>query len=524
MCRTRWFGLLATLLISFVAPVSFAGQVRRSTCAGTWYPAKAADLRRTIDGMLAEAKPPKVEGNPVALIVPHAGLRYSGKVGACAFKALGGRHYDRVIVLAISHRVGTWYRGASVPARYAAYETPLGQIPIDQEACQKLLSHSLFRDIAEADEGEHSLEIELPFLQRVLDDFKLVPVLMGSCEAQDYDPMARALLELLDDQTLLVASTDFTHYGPNYGYLPFTDSVERNLNELADAAVEPILACDFDGFRHHVAETQDSICGRHAVSLLLRVLQLRGGATGTLMGRDTSGHITGDFRNSVTYLAVALTPTTATQPAPSSVPASRPAARFSPAEHTTLLRLARAAATTYLSEGKRVDPRGGQYDLTEPMLEPGAAFVTLKHDGQLRGCIGHVIAVEPLVDSIVNNAISAATRDVRFADNPITLEEMGSIAVEVSVMSPLKRVNSTDEIVLGRDGVVLQVGQRQSLFLPQVADETGWSKEMFLSRLATKAGLPPGAWRRPDAVFHTFTAEVFGERHERAKANSDHQK
>ncbi len=521
MRRARWFGLLTALQVAFVVPASLAEQVRRSTCAGTWYPGKTADLRRAVDDMLSEARPPEVKDDPAAVLVPHAGLRYSGKVAACAFKALRGRQYDRVVVLALSHRAGGWYRGASVPARCTAYETPLGQIPVDQEACRNLLSHKLFRDIAEADQREHSLEIELPFLQRVLGDFKLVPVLMGSCEPQDYDPMARALLELVDDRTLLVVSTDFTHYGSNYGYVPFTEDVEKKLNELADAALKPILACDFDGFRRHVAETQDTICGRNAVSLLLRLLQLRGGAEGTLMGRDTSGHITGDFRNSVTYLAVALTPATTTQPAPSSAPASRPAARFSPAERTTLLRLARAAATTYLREGKQTDSRNGDYNLTEAMLAPGAAFVTLKHDGKLRGCIGHVIAVGPLVDSIVDNAISAATRDVRFADNPVTLEEMDNIDVEVSVMSPLKRVDSTDDILLGRDGVVLQVGQRRSLFLPQVADETGWSKKMFLSRLAMKAGLPPRAWQHPDAVFHTFTAEVFGERHERASADGD---
>ena len=524
MRRTCWFGLLIALQIATIASLSVAEQVRRSTCAGTWYPGKAADLRRTIDDMLSQAKPPKVEGDPVAVLVPHAGLRYSGKVAACAFKVLKRHRYDRVIVLALSHRAGSWYRGASVPARYTAYETPLGQIPVDQEACQKLLSHKLFRDIAEADQREHSLEIELPFLQRVLGDFKLVPVLMGNCQRHDYDPMARALLELFDDRTLLVVSTDFTHYGSNYGYVPFTENVEKRLNELADAALTPILACDFDGFLRHVAETQDTICGRNAVSLLLRLLQLRGGAEGTLMGRDTSGHITGDFRNSVTYLAVALTPATTTQPVPPPAPASRPAARFSPAERSTLLRLARAAATTYLREGKRLDSRNGEYNLTEAMLEPGAAFVTLKHDGQLRGCIGHVIAVGPLVDSVVGNAISAATRDMRFADNPITLEEMDSIDVEVSVMSPLERVDSTEDIVLGRDGVVLRLGQRQSLFLPQVADEAGWSKQMFLSRLAMKAGLPPRAWQHPDAVFHTFTAEVFGERHEPVSADSGQQK
>ena len=228
MGRTCRFGLLIALEVAAAASLSLGEQVRRSTCACTWYPGKAQDLRRAIDDMLSQAKPPEVKGDPVAVLVPHAGLRYSGKVAACAFKVLKRRQYDRVVVLALSHRAGSWYRGASVPARYTAYETPLGQVPVDQQACQKLLNHKLFRDIVEADQREHSLEIELPFLQQVLGDFKLVPVLMGNCQRQDYDPMARALLELLDDRTLLVVSTDFTHYGSNYGYVPFTETSKRS--------------------------------------------------------------------------------------------------------------------------------------------------------------------------------------------------------------------------------------------------------------------------------------------------------
>ncbi|MFQ6048907.1 MAG: AmmeMemoRadiSam system protein A, partial [Phycisphaerae bacterium] len=400
----------------------------------------------------------------------------------------------------------------------SAYRAPLGQVPVDQQACQALRKDGLFRSIAEAHRQEHSVEIQLPFLQRLLRQFKLVPVLVGQCQMSDYEAMARALLQIVDEQTLLVASSDFTHYGAGYGYVPFHDDVERRLTELADGAIRPILACDLMGFDRHVRQTGDTICGQNAIRLLLRVLQLLGGADGVLMGRDMSGRMTGSFDQSVTYVAVALMATQQKRAAPTMPATTRPAGRFSPQERRTLLRLARQAVTVFLREGRRIDPRSGAFELTPKLLQPGAAFVTLRRDGRLRGCIGETVARRPLVDSVVDNAINAATRDRRFIDQPVRLDELPAIRFEVSVLSPLQRVASAEQIVLGRDGVVLERAGRRALFLPQVADETGWSKELFLSRLAMKAGLPPGAWRQPGTVFYTFTAEVFAEAGQQAPA------
>jgi len=502
---------LAMVAVLAVCATGLAEQVRQPVFAGSWYPSDKTELTKLVDRLLQEASPPTLAQAPIALISPHAGIRFSGPVAACGYKALPGQRYETVIVLAISHRTGRFYRGASVPAELAAYQTPLGRVPVDQDACRKLLANKLFRDIPQADRQEHSLEIQLPFLQRVLGDFRLVPVLVGQCQQQDYDPMARALAAIVDDKTLLVASTDFTHYGPNHNYVPFRDNVEKKLIDLADAATAAIVACDLEGFTRHITQTGDTICGRDAVSLLLRTLQLLGGADGVLMGRDMSGRIVGSFSNSVTYVSVALTAPKHKRPAPSPPVASQPAARFSPRERRTLLRMARQAVTQYLKQRREIDPRDGQFELTPKMLESGAAFVTLRRDGRLRGCIGETMATRPLVDSIVVNAIKAATQDARFADHRISLAEMKEIELEVSVMSPLRPVASVEQICLGRDGVALQCRGRGALYLPQVADETGWSKEIFLSRLAMKAGLPAAAWKQPGATFHTFTAEVFCE-------------
>jgi AmmeMemoRadiSam system protein A len=190
---------------------------------------------------------------------------------------------------------------------------------------------------------------------------------------------------------------------------------------------------------------------------------------------------------------------------------SAEAGSLTPAERATLLQIARDSATAALERNKPIDPRSPKYQLTEAMQKKAGAFVTLKNRGELRGCIGYIEARGPLVDAVVDNAINASTQDYRFADRPVTAKEMPEITIEISVMSPLQRVNGPSEIVLGKHGVVLTRGMRRSVFLPQVATETGWTLEMFLSRLSAKAGLSPDAWKQDGTRFEVFTAEVFGE-------------
>ncbi len=467
-------------------------KVRPPACAGSWYPGDADGLAKMVDDLLAQAKPPAVEGQPIALICPHAGYRYSAWVSAPAYAALRGQTYRRVIVLAFSHRNAGRYRGIDVPKDLTAYATPLGNVPIDRPACDTLLKNPLYSSDPAVDAGEHSLELQLPFLQRVLKDFALVPLLVGQLSESDCTRVAEALLPLVDDRTLLVASSDFTHFGENYGYQPFKDDMERKLRELAEGATAALTRCDYDGFVAHLDKTRDTICGRGPITVLLRVLSMRAGAQAVRAAYDTSGHQTGDFTNSVTYQSFVFT---------------RPPGTLKPEERTELLRIARqTAAATAKGEAP---PKVELDRLSAALRAKGACFVTLQKQGDLRGCIGNMVADSPLYESVVRNAVSAAREDPRFS--PVRPDEVGGLHIEISYLTPMKRIKSPDEIVVGRHGVLITLGMNRGVLLPQVAYERGWTRAEFLAQVCHKAGLPSDAWKRPEAQLDVFEAEVFGE-------------
>ncbi len=249
------------VLALLVATACADATVRPAACAGQWYPADAATLTKQIDELLSAATPLDLCGRPLAVISPHAGYRFSAPVACAGYACLRGQSYQRVIVLAFSHRNAGRYRGIDVPKELTAYATPLGEVPIDRAVCDELLKKPFFSSIPDIDEGEHSLELQLPFLQRILGKFALVPLLVEQMTDADCTAAAQALLPYLDENTLLVASSDFTHFGPNYGYLPFKENVPDKLRELADAAAAPLRLCDYDGFAEHVAKRTTRFAG-----------------------------------------------------------------------------------------------------------------------------------------------------------------------------------------------------------------------------------------------------------------------
>ncbi|MBN1342712.1 MAG: AmmeMemoRadiSam system protein B [Phycisphaerae bacterium] len=519
MAPMKWHKLAVAMLV-LSASACQADQtqprVRPPECADDrWYPSDPKVLAQEIDGFLAKADPPSLPGKPAALIAPHAGIRYSGPIAAAAFKTAKGQSYKRVIVLGFSH--AHRFTGASILPKVTAYATPLGNIPVDREACDKLLEQPEFTPNEQVHRREHSLEIELPFLQRALGDFRLVPILVGDIDLAAYGRMAAAMAPLVDDQTLIVASSDFTHYGRGFLFVPFTDDVQKNLERIDLSAADRIMALDVEGFLRKLEENgvgnpnyrrPQTICGRGPITLLMTLLNRLGTYKGYRLAYDTSGRMTNDWNHSVSYVALAFVKTADKPKAPSADAASE---TFTPAEREVLLRIARDAATRALDGKPRLDPRLPKYALTKNMEQTAGAFVTLKNHGRLRGCIGTIVGRGPLVDCVVDNAVNAATRDYRFAGDPVKLPEMKDITVEISVMSPLKPIDDPKQIVLGKHGVILTRGLRRSVYLPQVATETGWDLETFLSRLSMKAGLPADAWRQPGTRLEVFTAEVFGE-------------
>lgn len=497
----RMIGLVAVLTTCVGA--AFAAEsgptVRPAYCAGNWYPGEADVLAKEVDRLLARAGPTEIPGKPIAVISPHAGYRFSAPTAAAGYKCFQSHAYKRVIVLAFSHRNASAYSGVDVPGKLTAYRTPLGEVSIDRKVCDVLLGDPLFASHPGIDRGEHSLELQLPFLQRVLaygadsTGFRLVPLLVGKMSESDYTAAAHAILPWIDDETLLVASSDFTHFGPRFGYQPFKEDIPDKLRELGDNAAAPILRCDYDGFAAHLAQTHDTICGKGPIRLLLRVLSMRGGAAGARAAFDTSGNLTGNWTNSVTYQSIVLTETPGTLGEP---------------ERAELLRLARETVTAHLNGKATSQPEVAS--LPAALLADGACFVTLENHGRLRGCIGNMIANGPLYQAVIRNAVSAC-RDHRFVDNPVTTSELDQLHIEISYLTPMKRVANPDEIIVGRHGLHIALDGRRGVLLPQVAYERGWSREEFLAQTCRKAGLTRNAWKRPDAEIRFFTAEVFGE-------------
>ena len=305
MIRDKSLISLLLFILFFMANNAHGGdQVRHSILAGSWYPASYEALKKTVDDYINKAEPKTdLTGKRVfALISPHAGYRYSGKAAAYGYNLIKGNNsIKRVIVLAPSHHVG--FRGFSV-LDVGAYETPLGKIPVDTEAAATLREHPLISSLPQAHSSEHSLEIQLPFIQEALGNFKLVPVVVGQLRPGDYSDLADAIKPFLDDETLLVVSSDFTHYGANFGYIPFYDNIKENLADLDGKAVNEILNKNFDGFRKYIQKTGVTICGREAISVLLKLVPEK--ATAEELTYYTSGDLTGDYHHSVSYVSVAF--------------------------------------------------------------------------------------------------------------------------------------------------------------------------------------------------------------------------
>jgi len=278
------------------------GETLGPTAAGRWYPADRAGLERQLDGLFDETQTTEAGPAPVAaLIAPHAGFVYSGSVAAQGFRQLHAGAYDRVVLLGPSHYAAI--EGACVP-RAATYLTPLGDVPIDATACRELGRQAGFRVDDEPFRPEHSLEAEIPFLQRRLHDgWSLVPVLVGMFDRPSAAArIAAGLRPLLVPRTLVVVSSDFTHYGPRFDYVPFEKDISRSIESLDMGAVERILDRDPAGFAEYVARTGATICGRNPISVLLHLLP--DGPRGRLAAYDTSGRITGEWDHSVSYASL----------------------------------------------------------------------------------------------------------------------------------------------------------------------------------------------------------------------------
>jgi AmmeMemoRadiSam system protein B/AmmeMemoRadiSam system protein A len=476
-------------------------QVRKPAVAGQFYPGDPVTLTKELSDFFKNAKKEPVPGKIVALISPHAGYVYSGQVAAYSFKLLEGLSFETVVVISPHHRGG--FPGASVYGG-GAYETPLGTIPVDTlvagqiaDASEKVVVST--QGHASGWGGEHSLEVELPFLQLVLGEFKLVPIVMGQQDWSTCQALGQALSGALQGKnSLIVASTDLSHYHP------YDEAVR-----LDHIVIDHVNSFDPQGLHHDLASGICEACGGGPVVATMLAARGLGADKAKVLHYANSGDVTGDRSGVVGYMAAVIYDSESTPKSPrkSEEKKSEGESGLSEDDRETLLNIARTTIE-HRVRGEAV-PR---FDVDSPILkENRGAFVTIHEHGSLRGCIGYIQAIKPLYITIQEMAEAAALNDHRFP--PVSPEELESLDLEISVLTPLRKIEDVSEIVTGKHGIVLKKGYHQGVFLPQVATEQGWDRTTFLNEICFKAGIhDENCWKEKDAEIFIFSAEVFKEK------------
>ncbi|HQI81139.1 MAG TPA: AmmeMemoRadiSam system protein B [Deltaproteobacteria bacterium] len=478
------FLICVAAVLALPAPCDAAMTVRKPVCAGSFYPASADELRRDIARYTREARSAPVtvpRGMKLrALIMPHAGYVYSGRTAAYASLALKGQRFSRVVLMGPDHRVG--FSNISVSAA-DAYETPLGLVRLHEDAARLRMGGGMFRTVPASDAAEHSLEVILPFLQTYVGSFTLVPLVMGPGDVMAY---ARSVCALANEDTLLVASSDLSHF------LPRERAAARDARTIS-------LITDLNG--RGLAADDNRACGAIPIRVILECARSRGWKA-RLLHYATSADASGDTGRVVGYATIAFFGGTSMEQS------------YTKEQGRALVTLARSTIQEKLGVPVTQSPAQEQALKDAALQTKAGTFVTLTMGGELRGCIGSLEARDSIVDGVRHNALNAAFRDPRFP--ALTRKELDRVRIEVSVLTeprPLAYTDAQDllnKIRPGIDGLIIRKGFAAATFLPQVWDQLPDKKE-FLEHLCMKAGLPHDAWTKGDLEVQTYQVQYFEE-------------
>lgn len=488
---------LKLVLMAVIALMLLAGSaadkpvVRAPAVAGTFYPGDPKELASTVDGFL-NAVPRSSPGEPpVALIAPHAGYPFSGPVAAYSFSQLKERNITRVVVIAPSH-----YEAFPFVSAYDGdvYRTPLGDVPVDKEFIRKLIKATPVVQVSGRGHGlgrrggEHAIEVELPFLQRVLGKFQLVPLVIGDQDFERERALGLALAQLIQgSDTVLVASSDLSHYHP-----------QQEAARMDHRMLEALEHWDYRALSSNYQAGVWEACGGGPIITTMIAAEKMGANRAQVLKYATSGDTGGDQGRVVGYTAVSFTRSArAAAPEPY---------RLTAQERAELLGIARLAVFQAVKEHKRYSPAEPR---SAALREPRGAFVTLKRRGELRGCIGHTVPQQPLYLTVRDVAIYAALQDPRFP--AVTEAELQDLQFEISVLSPFRKIKDPREVRVGEHGLLVRQGYREGLLLPQVPVEQKWDRHTFLDECCHKAGLHADAWKDPTTDLFVFTALVFSD-------------
>jgi len=464
------------------------GKVHISPFSGAWYPDQPAELERLLDELFERSRQrtgPFLFPNGLGYITPHAGPQYSGTVAAAVYRSLEQQKPERIVALAFPHHGGL--KGMAVPD-VETISTPLGEVAIDREFAAG------FARVAEGQVCDHSFEIQLPFLQRAVPGARVTPLYVGRAGAEERRAAAERLAAAWRPGVVFLASSDFTHYGRGFGYVPFPadGAVAFHLRELDFECAEAAGSLDPSLFLETLEERGATVCGSGPIALLLEVMRLLGGDDiyQATLDYDTSGNLTGDYRHSVSYAALGYF--------------RRAAFELDAPDREALLDSAEESLRQLRQSGTReATPACGG---SAALQARRGCFVSLHQGEELLGCLGNCQGRKPLAEEAADLALAAALEDPRFRP-AATLP--GPIDIEISVLTPFRRIRSVEQFRLGDHGAFLKLGGHSGLLLPQVAAHQEWTTEKFWQALSRKSMLGPRAWRDPKARLSVFEAQVF---------------
>ncbi|MFC2098299.1 AmmeMemoRadiSam system protein B [Bacteroidota bacterium] len=484
------------LIMFFTWPAEAQVTNRPPAVAGSFYASDPKALTKDLEFLFSRALPTKPGNNPLAIIAPHAGYPFSGEVAATAYNQLDpGKSYKNVFILGNSHNFS--FNGAAIFSS-ENFETPLGEVPVNHELARKLRKENkVFVDHDAAHMAEHSLEVQLPFLQYYLKkDFKILPILLGTRSLAQCKQLAEALKPYLNEDNLFVISADFSHY-PEYRSANIVDI--KTANALCTNDPEQFISALKLNEEENIPNLATSACAWPSIlSLIYMTQDDKDHLEYELVRYQNSGDTRiGDKSRVVGYCAITVR---------QQEHKNNSSFMLSKEDKTVLIDIARKTIDLYVRSEKihKVDK---QY-FSEALQTHTGAFVTLHKNGELRGCIGRFQPDKPLYEVVRDMAISASTKDYRF--KPVKAGELDEIELEISVLTPLEPISDPSEIKLGQHGIYIKKGHNSGTFLPQVATQTGWNLEEFLGHCARdKAQIGWFGWK--DAELYIYEALIFTE-------------
>ncbi len=465
--------------------------IRKAVVAGQFYPADPGELKEMINHFLSNVPDQPGLNNIIGLICPHAGYVYSGQTAAYSYKLVQGNEYDAVIVIAPSHRESI--EGASIWNK-GAYQTPLGLVPVNETLANEIMTQEpAIQALTAGHRAEHSLEVQLPFLQQTVRNLSIIPIVIQDYSLSNCQRIAKGIARAVKGKKiLLVASTDLYH-GENY----------KKCVESTKVTLDKIIRMEPEKLYESFEEEKSQACGAGPVVIVELIAKELSANKAVLLTQTNSNDVMGERGGYVVgYGAVAIYRNSSDKKNKKEVGVDM---GLSLEDKKQLLEIARKTIETAV-KGEKIP----EFTISSEILkENRGAFVTIHKKNQLRGCIGYIVGYKPLHITVKEMAQAAALRDPRFP--PVRPAELKDLHLEISVLTPIQTIKNIEEIEVGKHGIIIERGYNSGLLLPQVATENNWDRTTFLEHTCQKAGLPNNSWKEPGTVIKIFSADVFSQ-------------